>query len=260
MIQTWSQFPRSRLTLLPEEQIDSLKQSNETRCRVVRHLTLVHASPVRKAGRLLPAHRRLPHQAFLSGLWWKLLSLQPFRLFACLPVLGCLRPAEQKDPTHFTDGFSAGSHTGAVIALAIRCLWPASQITARLGAIAMPKSGMAALVATAEPDRRNYYLVHAAEDCLCLSSPAATDATMADEEANEALSVHSSSSESPTIPSTEQPEEDDAHMEAGDSAATSSADEGDCLGNRPAPPAQDEMLAAEDEERSMLPPQGGPPR
>ena len=51
-----------------------------------------------------------------------------------------------------------------------------------------------------------------------LSSPAATDATMADEEANEAVSVHSSSSESPTIPSAVQPEEDDAHMEDGDSA------------------------------------------
>ena len=123
---------------------------------------------VLKAARLLPAHRRLPHQAFLSGLWWKLLSLQPLRLIAYLPVLGCLRPAEQEDPTHFTvNGFSAGSYTGAVIALAIRCLWPASQITARLGAIAMPKSVLAALVATAEPDRRNYYLVHAAEDCLC---------------------------------------------------------------------------------------------
>ena len=97
-----------------------------------------------------------------------------------------------------------------------------------------------------------------------LSSPAATDATMADEEANEAVSVHSSSSESPTIPSTEQPEEDDAHMEDGDSATTSSADEGDCLSNRPAPPeacpAQDEMLAAEDEARSTLPPQGVDPQ
>ena len=121
-----------------------------------------------QAARLLPAHRRLPHQAFLSGLWWKLLSLQPLRLLAYLPVLGCLRPTEQADPTHFTvNGLSAGSYTGAVIALAIRCLWPASQITARLGAIAMPKSVLAALVATAEPDRRNYYLVHAAEDCLC---------------------------------------------------------------------------------------------
>ena len=62
-----------------------------------------------------------------------------------------------------------------------------------------------------------------------LSSPAATDATMADEEANEAVSVHSSSSESPTISSTEQPEEDDARMEDDDSANTSSADEDDAL-------------------------------
>ena len=38
----------------------------------------------------------------LSGLWWKLLSLQPLRLLAYLPVLGCLRPAAQEDPTHFT--------------------------------------------------------------------------------------------------------------------------------------------------------------
>ena len=134
---------------------------------------------VLKAARLLPAHRRLPHQAFLSGLWWKLLSLEPLRLIAYLPALGCLRPAEQDDPTHFTvNGFSAGSYTGAVIALAIRCLWPASQITARLGAIAMPKSVLAALVATAEPDRRNYYLVHAAEDCLCDWKPAADELDM----------------------------------------------------------------------------------
>ena len=45
-----------------------------------------------------------------------------------------------------------------------------------------------------------------------------------------------------------------------DSATTSSADEGDCLSNRPdspeARPAQDEMLAAEDEARSTLPAQG----
>ena len=97
-----------------------------------------------------------------------------------------------------------------------------------------------------------------------LSSPAATDATMADEEANEAVSVHSSSSESPTIPSAVQPEEDDAHMEDSDSATTSSADEGDCLSNHPASPetrpAQDEMLAAEDEVSSTLPPQGVDPQ
>ena len=51
-----------------------------------------------------------------------------------------------------------------------------------------------------------------------LSSPAATDATMADEEASEAVSVHSSSSESPTMPSAVQPEEDDARVEDSDVA------------------------------------------
>ena len=35
VMQTCSQFPRPRLTLLPEEQIDSLRQSKETRRRVV---------------------------------------------------------------------------------------------------------------------------------------------------------------------------------------------------------------------------------
>ena len=52
-----------------------------------------------------------------------------------------------------------------------------------------------------------------------LSSLAATDDAMADEDANEAVSVHSSSSESPTIPSTEQPEEDDTHMDDDDGLA-----------------------------------------
>ena len=134
---------------------------------------------VLQAARLLPAHRRLPHPAFLSGLWWKLLSLQPLRLLAYLPGLGCLRPTEEAEPPHFTvNGFSAGSYTGAVIALAIRCLWPGSQITARLGAIAMPKSVLAALVATAESDRHNYYLVHAAEDCLCDWKPTENELDM----------------------------------------------------------------------------------
>ena len=101
---------------------------------------------------------------------------------------------------------------------------------------------------------------HEVQEGQSLSSLAATDAAMADEDANEAVSVHSSSSESPTIPSTEQPEEDDAHMEDDDSANTSSAEEeGDCLSNRPALPdacpAQDEMLEAEDDARSELPPQ-----
>ena len=134
---------------------------------------------VLKAARLLPAHRRLPHRAFLSGLWWKLLSLQPVQLIACLPMLSCLRHVTQAPAVHFTvNGFSAGSYTGAVIALAIRCLWPTCQITARLGAIAMPKGVFTALIATADQDRHHYYLVHAAEDCLCDWKPAAAELDM----------------------------------------------------------------------------------
>ena len=53
-MQTWSQFPRPRLTLLPEEQLDLLKQSIETRRKIVRHLTLVHASPIPCPQRLSP--------------------------------------------------------------------------------------------------------------------------------------------------------------------------------------------------------------
>ena len=97
-------------------------------------------------------------------------------------------------------------------------------------------------------------------------SLAVTDAAMAEEDANEAVSIHSSSSESPTIPSTEQPEEDDAHMADDASASTSSAEEeGDCLSNRSALPdacpARDEMLEAEDDAGSVLPQQDvDPPR
>ena len=87
-----------------------------------------------------------------------------------------------------------------------------------------------------------------------------TDADMADEDANEAVSIHSSSSKSPTIPSTEHPEEADAHMVDDASATTSSVEEeGDCLSNRPASPdagpTSDEMLDAEDDAGSLLPPQ-----
>ena len=115
---------------------------------------------VLKAARLLPAHRRLPHKAFLSGLWWKLLSIQPLQLLASLPMR-CFRNVTQPAPVHFAiNGFSAGSYTGAVIALAIRCLWPRCQVTARLGAIAMPKGVLAALVATASMATRS---------CHCLN-------------------------------------------------------------------------------------------
>ena len=132
-----------------------------------------------KSARLLPAHRRLPHKAFLSGLWWKLHSLQPVRLVAYMPMLSCLQQVVSAAPVHFMiNGFSAGSYTGAVIALAIRCIWPTCQITARLGAIAMPKGVLTALIATADPERHHYYLVHAAEDRLCDWQPSAADLDM----------------------------------------------------------------------------------
>ena len=44
------------------------------------------------------------------------------------------------------------------------------------------------------------------------TSPAVADANMAEEDTNDVVSIHSSSSESPTIPSTEHPEEADEHM------------------------------------------------
>ena len=98
-----------------------------------------------------------------------------------------------------------------------------------------------------------------AQEGHLLTSPAETDAAMAEEATQEVVSVHSSPSESPTIPSTEQPEDDDAHMEDNDSVSSSSAEAGDCLSNRPALPdacpAQDDMQAAGDNTRSALPPQ-----
>ena len=92
------------------------------------------------------------------------------------------------------------------------------------------------------------------------TSPAVTDANMTEEDANDAVSINSSSSESPTKPSTEHPEEADEHMADDAGASTSSAEEeGDCLSNRPAfpdaSPERDEMLDAEDDAGSVLPPQ-----
>ena len=128
--------------------------------------------------------------------------------------------------------------------LAHGCYWPRPSLTPDVLS-----------VSDRDPEKEE----HEVQEGHSLSPLAATDAAVADEDANEAVSVHSSSSESPTIPSTEQPEEDDAHMEDDDSANTSSAEEDDCLSNRPALPdacpAQDEMLEAEDDARSELPPQ-----
>ena len=81
-MQTWSQFPRPRLTLLPEEQIDSPKQSNETRRRVVRHLTLVHALPVRN-GCLLPSLRPGVKSPSYEGLLQSTRTLKHVRMSNC---------------------------------------------------------------------------------------------------------------------------------------------------------------------------------
>ena len=124
------------------------------------------------------------------------------------------------------------------------CYWPRQSLTPDVLS-----------VSDRDPDKEE----HAAQEEPLLSSPAETDAAMAEEDTQEAVSVHSSPPESPTIPSTEQPEDDDAHMEDDDSASSSSAEEGDCLSNRPvlpdACPAQDDMLAADEDARSALPPQ-----
>ena len=125
-----------------------------------------------EAARLLPAHRRLPHVTFLNGLWWKLLAVQPEKILACLPYLqqssSSTRAAGLYCPTEFRlEGFSAGSYTGAVVFLALRRLFPACRISAKLGAVAMPKGVFAALQAAATPGPCRVHLIHAEEDMLC---------------------------------------------------------------------------------------------
>ena len=73
-----------------------------------------------EASRQLPAHRRVPHAAFLSGLWWKLLSAQPARILMCLPYLSRIGNGTSAEglyaPSEFhVEGFSAGSYTGALV-------------------------------------------------------------------------------------------------------------------------------------------------
>ena len=100
-----------------------------------------------EASRQLPAHRRVPHAAFLSGLWWKLLSAQPARILMCLPYLSRIGNGTSAEglyaPSEFhVEGFSAGSYTGAVLVLALRVLFPECRVSATLGAIAMPKGAL----------------------------------------------------------------------------------------------------------------------
>ena len=110
-------------------------------------------------------------------------------------------------------------------------------------------------VSDRDPDNEE----HEAQEGHMPSSPAETDDAMAEEATQDVVLVHSSPSELPTIPSTEQPEDDDAHMEDTDSASSSSTEAGDCLSNRPATPvarpAQEDMRAAGDDARSAIPPQ-----
>ena len=106
---------------------------------------------VLEASRQVPAHRRVPHAAFLSGLWWKLLSFQPERILKCLPYLACVgnstEVARLHTPTKFhVEGFSAGSYTGATFVIALCTLFPECPVSATLGALAMPKGIMGALM------------------------------------------------------------------------------------------------------------------
>ena len=102
-------------------------------------------------------------------------------------------------------------------------------------------------VSDRDPDNEE----HEAQEGQMPSSPAETDDAMAEEATQDVVLVHSSPSESPTIPSTEQPEDDDAHMEDTDSASSSSTEAGDCLSNRPVSP----VARPEPEDRRAAGPQ-----
>ena len=138
---------------------------------------------VLEASRQLPAHRRVPHAAFLSGLWWKLLSVQPAppaRILMCLPYLSRIGNGANAEglyapSTFHVEGLSAGSYTGAIIVLALRVLFPACHVSATLGAIAMPKGVFGALMEVASPGRYDIHLVHAEEDALCNWHPSPAD-------------------------------------------------------------------------------------
>ena len=72
-------------------------------------------------------------------------------------------------------GFSAGSYIGATIVLALCALFPGRPVSATLGAIAMPKGVMGALMEIASPGQYDIHLVHAEEDVLCNWHPSPTD-------------------------------------------------------------------------------------
>ena len=135
---------------------------------------------VLEASRQVPAHRRVPHAAFLSGLWWKLLSFQPARILMCLPFLERIGnstiTSKLYAPTKFhVEGFSAGSYTGATVVIGLCALFPTCPVSATLGAIAMPKGVMGALMELASPGQCDIHLIHAEDDLLCDWRPSLTD-------------------------------------------------------------------------------------
>ena len=135
---------------------------------------------VLEASRQVPAHRRVPHAAFLSGLWWKLLSFQPARILMCLPFLERIGnstiTSKLYAPTKFhVEGFSAGSYTGATVVIGLCALFPTCPVSATLGAIAMPKGVMGALMELASPGQCDIHLIHAEDVLLCDWRPSLTD-------------------------------------------------------------------------------------
>ena len=93
-----------------------------------------------------------------------------------IPLRDRVAVARLSTPTKFhVEGFSAGSYTGATIVIALCHLFPTCPVSATLGAIAMPKGIMGALMELASPGRCDIHLVHAEEDLLCDWHPSPTD-------------------------------------------------------------------------------------
>ena len=108
------------------------------------------------------------------------MSVQPARILMCLPYLSrignCTSAEGLYAPKEFhIEGFSAGSYTGAVLVLALRALFPECRVSAKLGAIAMPKGVFAALMEVADPGQYDVHLIHAEDDTLCDWHPSQAD-------------------------------------------------------------------------------------
>ena len=100
--------------------------------------------------------------------------------------------------------------------------------------------------------------------CQTPTSPEAADAVMTDEEADDIVSVLSSSTVPSTLPSTVHQEEADSPMGDKEVEANPSEEVGDCLSNRPASsssrPVNNEMLEENGEDGRAISPQGGDPQ